>query len=489
MMTMSRSFLTCRQQVPQCVRPYQGPFLDGRLLLRLLSSRHAGGGGGSDEDDNRRRRRLRAPIRDGRYWRSCCPAWPFFSYAGSYAGVTSAAAPKSPHRSRWRARPWRATVPQYWPAVPRSPRPSARPSCRADSLSAVGGLSGPLHAWTSAASDEAAGSCSHWGCWRRTPKGCWSGPSRCRLPAVWRRSAAPWPGCIWHRRAYVGCKGSRPGDGGDTVLPGCGGGSGALLTPLLRRRWPATTTASGAPATDSCCTVPCCHGEGVQANEAPSRTGQSLCPSQQQQRMTASRWGRGGEGPSSLPPLFSGLRGGSTGKCLWKVLIRKQGVTQAKFIGCWLVEVNHHIAVGPGGRGVATGGCQQAITAGVYLLVQVGDLGHVPGVLEQDDVSSIQADGPVAGVFVKNILDQMNDGRVIMMGPAREPRTHQAGLGCLHVVDDDQSSGLRGQLLSEVLSPRPAAVQGTELAWPVPRKPAAYDCKRPGHEWVSWSWP
>ena len=90
---------------------------------------------------------------------------------------------------------------------------------------------------------------------------------------------------------------------------------------------------------------------------------------------------------------------------------------------------------------------------GIRLLVQVEDLGHVPGVLEQDDVSSIQADGQVAGVFVKNILDQMNDGRVIMMGPAREPRTHQAGVGCLHVVDNDQSSQLRGQLLSEVLSP------------------------------------
>ena len=98
--------------------------------------------------------------------------------------------------------------------------------------------------------------------------------------------------------------------------------------------------------------------------------------------------------------------------------------------------------MGPGGRGVAIGGCQQAITAQVYLLVQVGDLGHVPGIHEQDNVSSIQADGPLAGVFVKNILDQMNDGRVIMMGPAREPRTHQVGLGRLHVVDDHQSSGL-----------------------------------------------
>ena len=47
----------------------------------------------------------------------------------------------------------------------------------------------------------------------------------------------------------------------------------------------------------------------------------------------------------------------------------------------------------------------------------------------------------------------MNDGWVIMMGLAREPRTHKVGVGCLHVIDDDQSSGLHGQLPGEVLSP------------------------------------
>ena len=46
MMMMMRSFLTC-QQVSQCVWPFQGPFLDGKLL-RLLSSWHAGG---VDDDD------------------------------------------------------------------------------------------------------------------------------------------------------------------------------------------------------------------------------------------------------------------------------------------------------------------------------------------------------------------------------------------------------------------------------------------------------
>ena len=59
----------------------------------------------------------------------------------------------------------------------------------------------------------------------------------------------------------------------------------------------------------------------------------------------------------------------------------------------------------------------------------------------------------MAGVFVKDILDQMDDRRFIMMGPAHEPRTRQAGVGRLHFIDHDQSYGLRGQLFGEVLSP------------------------------------
>ena len=45
-------------------------------------------------------------------------------------------------------------------------------------------------------------------------------------------------------------------------------------------------------------------------------------------------------------------------------------------------------------------------------------------VLEQDHVSGSQADGPVAGVFVKDVLDQMDDGRNIVTGQEHEPGTH-----------------------------------------------------------------
>ena len=40
------------------------------------------------------------------------------------------------------------------------------------------------------------------------------------------------------------------------------------------------------------------------------------------------------------------------------------------------------------------------------MLAQVGGLRHVPGVVEQDNVSGVEADGPVAGVLVEDVLDQ-----------------------------------------------------------------------------------
>ena len=98
----------------------------------------------------------------------------------------------------------------------------------------------------------------------------------------------------------------------------------------------------------------------------------------------------------------------------------EQGVAQAKFLRHCLVEVNHHVAVGLCDHTVKVGGCQEAIAT----WVQVGDLGHVPGVIEQDYVSGSQADRPVAGVFVKEVLDQMDYGRVIVMGHAHEPGTY-----------------------------------------------------------------
>ena len=39
-----------------------------------------------------------------------------------------------------------------------------------------------------------------------------------------------------------------------------------------------------------------------------------------------------------------------------------------------------------------------------------GTLGFVSGVLEKDDVGGIETDGPVTGVLVEDILDQVNDG-------------------------------------------------------------------------------
>ena len=89
------------------------------------------------------------------------------------------------------------------------------------------------------------------------------------------------------------------------------------------------------------------------------------------------------------------------------------------------------------GRGVPVSGYQDPIATRAHLLVKVGGLWHVPGVLEQDDVSGVEADGPVAGVLVENVVDQVNDGCIIVMGYAYEPNAHQAGMSGLHVVHDD----------------------------------------------------
>ena len=70
-------------------------------------------------------------------------------------------------------------------------------------------------------------------------------------------------------------------------------------------------------------------------------------------------------------------------------------------------------------RGILVGGCQ--VATGVHMHALVQDLGIVPGFLEQDGVGGVEADGPVAGVFVKDILDQVNDGRVIVLGLVHEP--------------------------------------------------------------------
>ena len=112
----------------------------------------------------------------------------------------------------------------------------------------------------------------------------------------------------------------------------------------------------------------------------------------------------------------------------------EQGVAQAKFLRHCLVEVNHHVTVGPCDHTVKVGGCQEAIAT----WVQVGDLGHVPEVIEQDYVSGSQADRPVAGVFVKEVLDQMDYGRVTVLGHAHTPGTYtynrQACVACMSLT-------------------------------------------------------
>ena len=57
-----------------------------------------------------------------------------------------------------------------------------------------------------------------------------------------------------------------------------------------------------------------------------------------------------------------------------EVLVVEQVIAQAKFLRRCLVEVNHHVAVGPCSHSITVDGCQEAIATWVHLLVQVGDL-------------------------------------------------------------------------------------------------------------------
>ena len=97
--------------------------------------------------------------------------------------------------------------------------------------------------------------------------GGWSGPCQRRLPAVWWPWAVLWPGCIpaCLRRLQRITPQGRGWTRGLLAFSCSPDGGGAVLALLL---WQALTTASSAPTTDSCCTVHCCQGECVQANEA-----------------------------------------------------------------------------------------------------------------------------------------------------------------------------------------------------------------------------
>ena len=436
MMMMLRPFLM-RQQVSQCVRPYQGPFLNGRLL-RLLSCWHAGGG---DDDDNTVRsgarqtmRRIGAPPRAGWYWRSRCPAPPFLLHFSCRTKE-----PTPPTIEGRALKSSGATVTASSPIKPPSISKAFLPRWLT-----------VCHRRILRESTCLNKRCFWWGCRIMFPLNMLAARSErvlirsllapatsslttlgCVLARMYMASAClqklqgitPWGwGWTWRRCRFLAVAAAMVA----AVLfwPCCCG-----RRVVCRRLAPAAQF------------PPCCHGERVHLNEALVLMDSPYAFS------AAASIHLAGLSPA-MSPLLRPER-------------RMPPESPHRETGCYPSEISWVLtgwSQSPHSCGPwRTWRCNRRLAAGhtawVYLLVQVGDLGHVPGVLEQDDVSSIQADGPVAGVFVKNILDQMNDGCVIMMGPVREPRTQQVGVGRLHVIDDDQSSGLCGQLLSEVPSP------------------------------------
>ena len=262
--------------------------------------------------------------------------------------------------------------------------------------------------------------------------------------AAWSPWAGPWLGCIWHMRAYKG----RSDDGASSLQQCC-------------CRHP-TATAAEATTGDNDDTG---RGTAAQCPAAMTRAGWPMTPPampRQSLCSPSSCSGLGGECLRESPRRGTGC---CAGEISWPLPGWSQSPCSCGSSGSW-----HR------GRKF-----QETIATWLRLLIQVGDLGHVPGVLEQDDVNGIQADGPVAGVFVKDVLDQMDDGRVIVMGPGAQ----HAGMGQLHVVDDDRAPWSTAWWSA---SPHTAAPRGKGPAGPAPHKPAACGCERAECEQASASW-
>ena len=247
-----RSFLV-HQQVSQCVQPDQGPFLDGRLL-RLLSSQHAGG----DDDDDMVRliakqtmRRIRTPTLDGWYRRLCCPAPPFYLHQRRFS--CRAKEPTPPTIEGKALKSSSATVAASSPAKPLS-------ISKAFLLRWL-----TVHRWRALRTLLLMGLQDHVPI-EDVGGALWEGVDQVivgtsyqlfddlglclcqdvygiRVPTEVARDHAPGMGVGMAMMSFPGCSRGH-------------GGRGAVLTPLLR-------PASGVPVTDSCCTVPCCHGERV----------------------------------------------------------------------------------------------------------------------------------------------------------------------------------------------------------------------------------
>ena len=143
--------------------------MDNRLLLLLLllSSWAMSDAAGHDDDDDdgavettrsdamRWGREICESARDGRYWRPCCLAPPFLFTPVTHQALDQRA--YTGHRGEGIHEQWCHSAQGYQ------------------------GICVPEPAWLLMGLQDHVPSL---GCWRRTPRGCWSGPCWRQLPAA-----------------------------------------------------------------------------------------------------------------------------------------------------------------------------------------------------------------------------------------------------------------------------------------------------------------
>ena len=113
-------------------------------------------------------------------------------------------------------------------------------------------------------------------------------------------------------------------------------------------------------------------------------------------------------------------------------IVRQYGSAQTHVIGRVLFQVDQKIAVRRGCR-IGERLLDQYASTGVHLSGQVCELRRVSRVFEHDHVLRIQTDGAALPVFRKQILYEVDDGRVGMVALIREQVRH-ATVGFGHQI-------------------------------------------------------
>ena len=130
------------------------------------------------------------------------------------------------------------------------------------------------------------------------------------------------------------------------------------------------------------------------------------------------------------------------------------------------VWVNGHVAVGKRGLDNLVGGVKILLLLGYNCLSQ-WYTGICFWVLEKDDVGVIETDGPVTGVLVEDILDQVNDGGDETC--IKQVLMKQVWAACM------LSTVTRSSVKSVHC---PAAAWGLAPGRTFPCRPAAWGCKK-----------